>query len=365
MSGWRGRRRTRPWCSPSAWSLSRACRAVAGHRLRADWCGARGAVVDRRVASAAATRWPWVWWRWPRSSRTGRCCTGPVRSCWCSSSRSTRSSTRDTWRCPSGSVPRSVVAFAVADSDTRRERGDAAERRVGRGGHRRGDPQPARLSRRGAGPGGRRRAARRGGGPAPGHRGAAAHRPRTARRARSPPLADQRAGQCRAAPPGSGPVDAGAHRDQAGEPARRCRSCARRSGSCGTTGRPTAPGLDGLDDLVTTAGRSGLEIRAELAETRPLPPEVDLAAFRIVQEALTNVTRHAGATAAVVRVRPDRDAVVIEIEDDGTGAPGPRRHRDHRHDRAGRGPGRDARHRTGPGRRLPGACPPPVAGPPA
>jgi signal transduction histidine kinase len=90
-----------------------------------------------------------------------------------------------------------------------------------------------------------------------------------------------------------------------------------------TDGVVAAPGLDGLYDLVTTAKRSGLEIRAELAETRPLPPEVDLAAFRIVQEALTNVTRHAGATAAVVRVRPDHDAVVIEIEDDGTGAPGP------------------------------------------
>ncbi|WP_158848619.1 sensor histidine kinase [Saccharothrix deserti] len=83
-----------------------------------------------------------------------------------------------------------------------------------------------------------------------------------------------------------------------------------------------APGLNRLGDLVTTAGRSGLEIRIELAETRPLPPEVDLAAYRIVQEALTNVNRHAGATAAVVRVRPDRDDVLVEVEDDGTGAPG-------------------------------------------
>jgi signal transduction histidine kinase len=83
-----------------------------------------------------------------------------------------------------------------------------------------------------------------------------------------------------------------------------------------------APGLNRLGDLVTTARRSGLEIRTELTETRPLPPEVDLAAYRIVQEALTNVTRHAGATAAVVRVRPDRDDVLVEVEDDGTGAPG-------------------------------------------
>ena len=83
------------------------------------------------------------------------------------------------------------------------------------------------------------------------------------------------------------------------------------------------PGLDRLYELVTMAGRSGLEIRTELAETRPLPPDVDLAAYRIVQEALTNVTRHAGATAAVIRVRPDRDDVLVEIADDGTGSPGP------------------------------------------
>jgi signal transduction histidine kinase len=84
-----------------------------------------------------------------------------------------------------------------------------------------------------------------------------------------------------------------------------------------------APGLNRLDELVTMAGRSGLEIRTELTETRPLPPEVDLAAYRIVQEALTNVTRHAGATTAVIRVRPDRDDLLVEVEDDGTGAPDP------------------------------------------
>jgi signal transduction histidine kinase len=88
---------------------------------------------------------------------------------------------------------------------------------------------------------------------------------------------------------------------------------------------PTAPtpGLNRLYELVTMAGRSGLEIHTELTETRPLPPEVDLAAYRIVQEALTNVTRHAGATTAVIQVRPDRDDVLVEVEDDGTGAPGP------------------------------------------
>ncbi|PYC68115.1 sensor histidine kinase [Micromonospora arborensis] len=82
------------------------------------------------------------------------------------------------------------------------------------------------------------------------------------------------------------------------------------------------PGLNRLGDLITAAGRSELTIRTELAETRSLPPEVDLAVYRIVQEALTNVARHAGATAAVVRIRPDHDDVVVEVEDDGTSTPG-------------------------------------------
>ncbi|WP_433268556.1 sensor histidine kinase [Micromonospora vinacea] len=82
------------------------------------------------------------------------------------------------------------------------------------------------------------------------------------------------------------------------------------------------PGLNRLGDLIRTAARPELEIRTELAETRPLPPEVDLAVYRIVQEALTNVARHASATAAVVRVRPDDDDVLVEVEDDGTGPPG-------------------------------------------
>jgi signal transduction histidine kinase len=83
-----------------------------------------------------------------------------------------------------------------------------------------------------------------------------------------------------------------------------------------------APALDRLGDLVTAAGRSGVTIRTELAGDRPLPAEVDLAAYRIVQEALTNVTRHAGATAAVVRVRLEDDEVLVEVEDDGAGPAG-------------------------------------------
>lgn len=84
----------------------------------------------------------------------------------------------------------------------------------------------------------------------------------------------------------------------------------------------TVPGLARVDDLVAAAEASGLRVRTELGEVRELPAEVDLAAYRIVQEALTNVARHAAASSAVVRVRSDEGNVLVEIEDDGTRAPG-------------------------------------------
>jgi signal transduction histidine kinase len=53
---------------------------------------------------------------------------------------------------------------------------------------------------------------------------------------------------------------------------------------------------------------------------RPLPPGVDLTAYRIVQEALTNVTKHAGAGSARVSLTWNRDRVTIAVADDGGGA---------------------------------------------
>jgi signal transduction histidine kinase len=80
-----------------------------------------------------------------------------------------------------------------------------------------------------------------------------------------------------------------------------------------------APTLARLDDLVTRSKAAGLSVRlmAE-GDVRSLPAPVDLAAFRIVQEALTNVLRHAGASTATVLVRYD-DAVTVQIDDDGHG----------------------------------------------
>jgi signal transduction histidine kinase len=85
--------------------------------------------------------------------------------------------------------------------------------------------------------------------------------------------------------------------------------------------RAPAPGLAELDGLVETAAGAGLQVEVSVGgPARPLPGTVDLAAYRIVQESLTNVVRHAHASAATVRVRYDRQAVVLEVEDNGSGA---------------------------------------------
>jgi signal transduction histidine kinase len=86
------------------------------------------------------------------------------------------------------------------------------------------------------------------------------------------------------------------------------------------TPRAPAPGLRDLDRLVETVARAGLRVDVSVAGApRPLPGAVDSAAYRIVQEALTNVVRHAHASAATVRVGYDPSMVVLEVEDDGRG----------------------------------------------
>jgi signal transduction histidine kinase len=50
---------------------------------------------------------------------------------------------------------------------------------------------------------------------------------------------------------------------------------------------------------------------------RPLPPEVDLAAYRIVQEALTNVSRHAGQAHTSVRLQYSPEALTVQVDDEG------------------------------------------------
>ena len=85
--------------------------------------------------------------------------------------------------------------------------------------------------------------------------------------------------------------------------------------------RDPAPTLARVDDLVSRAGATGLEVikRVE-GPARQLPAPVDVAAFRIVQEALTNVVRHAAATTATVAVTYGDEAVTVVVEDDGQGS---------------------------------------------
>ncbi|MDX6408336.1 MAG: hypothetical protein QOE13_1407 [Gaiellaceae bacterium] len=84
-------------------------------------------------------------------------------------------------------------------------------------------------------------------------------------------------------------------------------------------GGPGVPGLERLDALVdsTTAAGVPTELRV-IGRRRPLPAAVDLTAFRIVQEALGNVLRHAGPARAVVTIAYEREALVIEVEDNGS-----------------------------------------------
>jgi signal transduction histidine kinase len=80
------------------------------------------------------------------------------------------------------------------------------------------------------------------------------------------------------------------------------------------------PGLDQLDGLIARARSTGLDVRVQrTGEVCDLPAGVDLAAFRIVQEALTNVVRHAGAHSAAVELAFGGDAVRLRVADDGHG----------------------------------------------
>jgi signal transduction histidine kinase len=85
-------------------------------------------------------------------------------------------------------------------------------------------------------------------------------------------------------------------------------------------GRAPQPGLARLGELLDAMRASGLPVEAVVEGTpRPLPPGVDLSAYRIVQEALTNALRHAGGASARVVVRYEPDAVELEIGDHGPG----------------------------------------------
>ncbi|MEV7194202.1 sensor histidine kinase [Streptomyces sp. NPDC093510] len=86
----------------------------------------------------------------------------------------------------------------------------------------------------------------------------------------------------------------------------------------GEAPRAPAPGLDRLPELVEQARSAGLtvDVTTEGAHAK-VPPGTDLAAFRIVQEALTNVVRHSGSRHARVLVRHEKASLTLRIDDDG------------------------------------------------
>ena len=81
------------------------------------------------------------------------------------------------------------------------------------------------------------------------------------------------------------------------------------------------PGLDRVPSLLDEVRRAGLPVDLHVeGEPSPLPPAIDLSAYRIVQEGLTNALKHAHAGHADVTVRYAPDEVQITVRDDGAGA---------------------------------------------
>ena len=88
----------------------------------------------------------------------------------------------------------------------------------------------------------------------------------------------------------------------------------------GPESRSPAPGLAQLEGVLAGATAAGVKIRLDVTgQKRDLPTGVDLAAYRIIQESLTNVIRHARAATARIAIAYRRAEIVVQVEDDGCG----------------------------------------------
>ncbi|WP_052851807.1 sensor histidine kinase [Streptomyces avicenniae] len=107
---------------------------------------------------------------------------------------------------------------------------------------------------------------------------------------------------------------------------RRTLGALRRDDAPGPASDGPAPGLADLAGLVAATSGAGVRVEVTVRGTpRPLPHDIDLAAYRIVQEALTNVVRHAGVASCRVVLDHGDAALTLAVEDDGPGpAPGAR-----------------------------------------
>ncbi|MFC1401705.1 MULTISPECIES: sensor histidine kinase [Streptacidiphilus] len=93
----------------------------------------------------------------------------------------------------------------------------------------------------------------------------------------------------------------------------------------GSALRP-APGLADLDRLAEATTAAGVRVELEWhGERRPLPPDIELSAYRIVQESITNVVRHSGTASCLVSIGHGPEELSIEVLDRGSGPGGPGR----------------------------------------
>ena len=91
----------------------------------------------------------------------------------------------------------------------------------------------------------------------------------------------------------------------------------------GEAGLAPQPGIGELDALAASVRAAGLPVTLVISgDPAPLPATVEVSVYRIVQEALTNVLKHAGPAHADVTIGCARETVTIEVTDDGTGEPG-------------------------------------------
>ncbi|MFL6100321.1 MAG: sensor histidine kinase [Actinomycetales bacterium] len=93
-----------------------------------------------------------------------------------------------------------------------------------------------------------------------------------------------------------------------------------RAGSGDAPQRRPVPGLADVEVLVQRIRNGGVDVRLDAPPIGDIPTEVAAAAYRIVQESLTNVLRHAGADRATVTLRAEGEALVVEVEDTGRGS---------------------------------------------
>lgn len=88
--------------------------------------------------------------------------------------------------------------------------------------------------------------------------------------------------------------------------------------------RAPSPGLARLPDLLSSVRTAGLDVQlTSEGAIRPLPADADIAAYRVIQESLTNVRRHSKAASAAVSVRYEASGVAIKVADEGAGPEDP------------------------------------------